>query len=171
MCFILSLRRSFLMELSQWIRFAGGFDVARYFKHWQWTRNSRDVWSKRWNAAATENDGSFQSDRSRVAAEASRRLKFDQAFQSLNPPAAFKQQGADAIFAALDPSGTGSVSKQDFITGMSNLMASLRADNSASLQGPSPTDSLSSSLQFLNSLDPSSIPANSPPGAFLNTTA
>ena len=97
--------------------------------------------------------------------------QFDQAFQSLNPPAAFKQQGADAIFAALDPSGTGSVSKQDFITGMSNLMASLRADNSASLQGPSPTDSLSSSLQFLNSLDPSSIPANSPSGAFLNTTA
>ena len=29
--------------------------------------------------------------------------QFDQAFQSLNPPAVFKQQGADAIFAALDP--------------------------------------------------------------------
>lgn len=97
--------------------------------------------------------------------------QFDQAFQSLNPPAVFKQQGADAIFAALDPPGTGSVSKQDFIAGMSNLMASLRADSGTSVQGPSPIDSLSSSLQFLNSLDPSSIPANSPPGALLNTTA
>ncbi len=97
--------------------------------------------------------------------------QFDQAFQSLNPPAVFKQQGADAIFAALDPPGTGSVLKQDFIAGMSNLMASLRADSGTSVQGPSPIDSLSSSLQFLNSLDPSSIPANSPPGALLNTTA
>src|ERR1035437_4844846 len=29
--------------------------------------------------------------------------QFDQAFQSKNPPSVFQKQGADAIFAALDP--------------------------------------------------------------------
>ena len=55
--------------------------------------------------------------------------QFDQAFQTKNPPAVFQKQGADAIFAALDPGGTGSVSKPDFVSGMKKLMASLRADN------------------------------------------
>jgi hypothetical protein len=36
--------------------------------------------------------------------------QFAQAFQSKNPPAVFQKQGADAIFASLDPTGTGQVS-------------------------------------------------------------
>jgi hypothetical protein len=98
--------------------------------------------------------------------------QFDQAFQNLNPPAVFQQQGASAIFSALDPNGTGSVSKQDFVSGMSGLMASLRAEGGpSSAPGASPGTSLASSLQFLNSLDPSSIPANAQPGSLLSTTA
>ena len=31
--------------------------------------------------------------------------QFEQAFQTKNPPAVFQQQGAAAIFAALDPNG------------------------------------------------------------------
>ena len=31
--------------------------------------------------------------------------QFDQAFQTKNPPAVFQKQGADAIFASLDPTG------------------------------------------------------------------
>ena len=58
--------------------------------------------------------------------------QFDQAFQTMDPPAVFQQQGASAIFAALDPNGTGSVSKQDFVSGMSQLMASLRAEGGPS---------------------------------------
>jgi len=85
--------------------------------------------------------------------------KFDQAFQALNPPDVFQQQGSDAIFSALDPNGTGSVSKQDFVSGMSQLMASLRADNrAAGAPGPSPTDSLSTSLQSLTSVSPNAAP-------------
>ncbi|MGD0023472.1 MAG: EF-hand domain-containing protein [Xanthobacteraceae bacterium] len=95
-----------------------------------------------------------------------------QASQTLNPPAVFKQQGASAIFSELDPNGTGSVSKQDFVSGMSKLMASLRAEGGPSnAPGPSPSDSLASSTQFLNSLDPSSIPGNAQPGLLFNTTA
>jgi len=98
--------------------------------------------------------------------------QFDQAFQTFNPPPVFTQQGANAIFSALDPSGTGSVSKQDFATGMASLMASLRADTGAAgPPGPPPADSLAASLQFLNSLDPSSVSANAAPGALLNTIA
>jgi EF hand domain-containing protein len=97
--------------------------------------------------------------------------QLDQAFQSFNPPAVFQQQGAEAIFAALDPNGTGSVSKQDFVSGMSSMMASLRADPGAGASGPSPSDTLASSLQFLNALDPSSVPANAQPGTLLNTAA
>ncbi len=50
------------------------------------------------------------------------KAQFEQAFQSLNPPANWKSQGADAIFSKLDPSGSGSVAKQDFISGMTNMM-------------------------------------------------
>ncbi|HEY2137304.1 MAG TPA: EF-hand domain-containing protein [Xanthobacteraceae bacterium] len=97
--------------------------------------------------------------------------QFNQAFQSLDPPAVFQQQGAAAVFSALDPNGTGSVSKQDFVSGMSKMMASLRANGGASsAPGATPGDSLSASLQLLNSLDPSA-PANVPPGSLLNTTA
>ena len=53
--------------------------------------------------------------------------QFNQAFQTGNPPAVFQKQGASATFAALDPYGTGRVSKQDFVSGMSKLMVSLRA--------------------------------------------
>jgi EF-hand domain pair len=98
--------------------------------------------------------------------------QFDQAFQTLNPPGVFQQQGSDAIFSALDPNGTGSVSKQDFVSGMSQLMAALRADTGpSSAPGPSPADSLAASLQSLNSLDPTSISPNAPPGSLINTTA
>ncbi len=98
--------------------------------------------------------------------------QFDQAFQTLNPPPVFQQQGASAIFAALDPNGAGSVSKQDFVSGMSSLMVSLRADSgSSSAPGPSPSQTLASSLQSLNSFDPSSVPSNAQPGSFFSTTA
>ena len=96
--------------------------------------------------------------------------QFDQAFQSRNPPAVFQNQGADAIFTALDPNGTGSVSKQDFVSGMSKLMASLRAEN-ASQAGPAPSDTLAASLQALNQLDPNLVSPNAPPGALFNIKA
>jgi hypothetical protein len=100
--------------------------------------------------------------------------QFDQAFQSKNPPGVFQKQGADAIFAALDPKGTGSVSKQDFVSGMSKLMASLRADNagqSSQSQSSQSQDSLAASLQSLNQIDPASVPQNALPGSLINLQA
>ncbi len=98
--------------------------------------------------------------------------QFNQAFQNMNPPAVFQQQGANAIFSQLDASGTGSVSKQDFVSGMSSLMASLRAEGGpSSASGPSPSASVSTSLQALNSLDPSSVPPNAPAGTLINLMA
>ena len=87
----------------------------------------------------------------------------------------FQKQGADAIFAALDPNGTGSVSKQDFVAGMKQLMASLRADNGGQSGSQS---SLAASLQSLNQIDPASLPKITlqdsnvpPPGALVNLQA
>ena len=96
--------------------------------------------------------------------------QFEQAFQTKNPPAVFQKQGADAIFASLDPAGTGSVSKQDFVSTMSKLMASLRADNSTS-NGSSPANSLTTSLQALNQINPADVPPTAPPGTLINHTA
>ena len=94
--------------------------------------------------------------------------QFDQAFQSKNPPAVFQNQGANAIFSALDPNGTGSVSRQDFVSGMSKLMVSLRADSSSSQT--SSQDSLAASLSSLNRIDPSSASSTLAPGSLVNLT-
>ena len=96
--------------------------------------------------------------------------QFEQAFQTQNPPAVFQKQGADAIYAALDPAGTGSVSKQDFVSTMSKLMASLRADN-AGQSGSQPANTLGASLQSLNRIDPTSVPSTASPGTLVNYSA
>lgn len=51
--------------------------------------------------------------------------QFATAFSTMNPPQAFQKLGADSIFAALDPQGTGSVTRQNFIKGMTGLMRQL----------------------------------------------
>jgi hypothetical protein len=93
--------------------------------------------------------------------------QFEQAFQTQNPPAVFQQQGADAIYSALDPSGSGTVSKQDFVSTMSQLMVSLRAEG-AGQSGSPPSTSVAASLQSLNQIDPTGISPNSPPGTLFN---
>jgi EF-hand domain pair len=93
--------------------------------------------------------------------------QFDQAFQTKNPPAVFQKQGVAAIWTALDPSGSGTVSKQDFVSTMSKLMVSLRAEGTS----PAGSASLSSSLQSLNQIDPTTVSANSSPGSLINYSA
>jgi len=51
------------------------------------------------------------------------KVQFELAFNKLSLPASIKGIGQDAAFSKLDPSGTGIVSKQDFIRGMQALMA------------------------------------------------
>jgi hypothetical protein len=94
--------------------------------------------------------------------------QFDQAFQTMEPPAVFQQQGSSAIFAALDPNGTGSVSKQDFVSGMSQLMVSLRAEGGSGVLGPTPSQSLATSIQSISSIDPSQVPSDAQPGALFS---
>jgi hypothetical protein len=93
--------------------------------------------------------------------------QFDRAFQTMNPPAVFQQQGSGAIFSALDPNDTGSVSKQDFVSGMSQLMVSSRSG----APGPTPSQSLASSIQSLSSIDPSQVASDAQPGALVNLSA
>jgi hypothetical protein len=78
--------------------------------------------------------------------------QFDQAFQTLNPPGVFKAQGSSQIWSALDPIGTGSVSKPDFVNAMKDLMAQLRANPIGSVSPVAPGQTLDSSLQSLNIL-------------------
>jgi hypothetical protein len=52
--------------------------------------------------------------------------QFNQAFQTMNPPAAFQNAGASHVWDQLDPRGSGQVSKQDFISGMKSMMVDLR---------------------------------------------
>lgn len=55
--------------------------------------------------------------------------QFNQAFQSSNTPAVFKAEGASAVWGAIDTSGAGRVSRQDFINGMKEQMVQLRQDS------------------------------------------
>ena len=81
--------------------------------------------------------------------------QFEQAFSSLNPPAGFKSIGADAIFAKLDPNGTGTVSKQDFTSGMTKIMSEIRqqhSNNAPASQAPAPAQTIEASLSGLSNL-------------------
>jgi hypothetical protein len=44
----------------------------------------------------------------------------------MQPTAGFRAMGAAAVFQALDPSNSGSVTKQAFVQGMTQLMAQFR---------------------------------------------
>lgn len=84
------------------------------------------------------------------------KAQFEQSFQKMNPPSAFKAMGADAIFKKLDPNGIGSISKQDFVNGMKTLMVQAHHHHAAGVNGgqsgtaPSPAQTLASSLESLN---------------------
>ncbi len=97
--------------------------------------------------------------------------QFEQSFQNLKMPQAFKAMGADAIFDKLDPNGTGSVSKQDFVNGMKSLMTQVRQSGSSAAQstlqsGSTPAQTLTYSLQSLESLGNQSSLAS---GSLINT--
>jgi Ca2+-binding EF-hand superfamily protein len=53
--------------------------------------------------------------------------QFAQAFQTMKPTAGFRAMGADAVFQSLNPSASGTVSEQDFIQGMTQLMTQFRS--------------------------------------------
>ena len=78
--------------------------------------------------------------------------QFDQAFSTMNPPAAIKAQGASAIWSQLDPSGTGSVSKNDFVSTMKSVVASAFKGEISQDGGTMGTSSLTSAGQSLNAL-------------------
>lgn len=79
--------------------------------------------------------------------------QFDSAFQNLNPPKDFKGAGANAVWTQLDPSNTGSVSKQDFVSGMTSIMRQMRSEhhhgaggtNGSAAQSPAQTIAASAS--------------------------
>jgi Ca2+-binding EF-hand superfamily protein len=53
-----------------------------------------------------------------------------QAFQTMKPTA-FRAMGADAVFQALNPSSSGTVSQQNFVQGMTQLMTQFRSAGSS----------------------------------------
>lgn len=72
------------------------------------------------------------------------KAQFEQAFNKGVLPPAVKAAGVDAAFSKLDPSGSGSVSKQDFIKGMEAMAAygvqpKKEVANAAAAQAPAKT--------------------------------
>ena len=53
--------------------------------------------------------------------------QFTQAFNAMKPTAGFRAMGPSAVFQALNPSSAVTVSKQNFVQGMTQLMAQFRA--------------------------------------------
>lgn len=105
--------------------------------------------------------------------------QFEQAFQTLNPPPAFKAMGADAVFSKLDPNGTGSVSKQDFINGIKPMVThnphhrdAKHAAQNDPAQNAAFAQTLSNSINAMNVLGNQSAPApTSVTGNNINTSA
>jgi len=91
--------------------------------------------------------------------------QFNQAFQTRNPPAVFRNAGAQSIWSSLDPNGTGSVDRNSFLTTMTSLMASLRAE-APSGAGSSGASTIGTSVAALQSIG-----ANPAPGSLLNLSA
>ena len=57
--------------------------------------------------------------------------QFTQAFQTMKPTAGFRAMGADAVFQALNPSSSGTVSQQNFVQGMTKLMTQFHSAGSS----------------------------------------
>jgi hypothetical protein len=53
--------------------------------------------------------------------------QFEASFNSLSLPPQLKALGADTVFGLLDPTGTGSVSKSDFVSGLTKVLDDVRA--------------------------------------------
>lgn len=78
-----------------------------------------------------------------------------QAFQQMNPPRPFQQAGLEHVWGQLDQKNSGTVSKQEFVSGMTTLMAQLRqqpsaTETAASLQGSAQT--VKASMDALNNI-------------------
>jgi hypothetical protein len=102
--------------------------------------------------------------------------QFNQAFQSMNPPAAFKSQGADTVWSKLDPQGTGQVSKQDFVKGMTSMQQQFRAQHhhrhgAAQTTNGSTPQTLAQSQQSLNTITSSADQPSANVGQKIDTTA
>lgn len=84
------------------------------------------------------------------------KAQFEQAFQSMNPPKGVQKIGADALWAKLDSSNTGSVSKENFVSTMADTMKQIRQGHGhhhqAEATGQTPAQTVSSSLDALNSI-------------------
>lgn len=96
------------------------------------------------------------------------KAQFEQAFQTRNPPKVFQNQGADAIFAQLDPNGAGTVSKQDFVSTMTKLMSSLRAEHHHKHDAAQAATSATDSLQSLTDLTAQAQAAKTAPGSLVD---
>ena len=91
--------------------------------------------------------------------------QFDQAFQTMNPPGSFQAAGADAVWSKLDPNGTGSVSKQDFVNGMTGMMKQLRGHHHHQASSSAGAQSLTQSTSLLGALGGSTGSATTSPSS------
>ena len=91
--------------------------------------------------------------------------QFNQAFSTKNPPAVFRNAGAQSVWDGLDPSGAGTVSRDSFISAMTGLMASLRAQTPAAANNSGAT-TVSASIEALQAVGSSNAP-----GSLLNFSA
>lgn len=65
---------------------------------------------------------------------------------SAKTPAVFRNAGVDAVWSQLDPSNSGSVSKDQFVSTMTNLLPLLRNTEASASTANSASSSLSSTL-------------------------
>lgn len=77
--------------------------------------------------------------------------QFEQALKTNQLPAYAKSLSPTEIWSKLDPKGTGSVTKQDFLSGLKTLSASKHKKHHNNA-GESPSQTINNSLKSLNSL-------------------
>ena len=78
--------------------------------------------------------------------------QFSKAFQTHNPPASFQAIGASGVWSHIDPSGSATVSKQDFVSAMTGLMKELRGQGFSLSSSAAGASALSAGTQALDAL-------------------
>jgi Ca2+-binding EF-hand superfamily protein len=87
------------------------------------------------------------------------RAQFTNFFQNANKPVAFQNMGADAIFSKISQNGANSngangnsVSQQDFVKGMTNLIEQMRNQAANGVTAQSPAQTTSASLSSFDTI-------------------
>ena len=78
--------------------------------------------------------------------------QFQQAFATQSPPASFQAQGSTSVWNDINPNGSATVSKDEFVSGMTALMKAHRGHSHGGVESATGAQTLADSASALDVL-------------------